>query len=594
MPITNISTTTFLRKRQRADANENADTAQDLENVPPSIPTRCRTSQLERKIQPRIIDESAKRLKVDSTDLHIDKGFHSHTATIPSKQNQLERSQSISKTPRVLSEIPLNQSITVNQPESAFNLKARTTGSVYQEAKSVFRRTATPARLVGRTLERAAINSFWEKHVLGNKPGSLYISGSPGTGKTAMLMDIMRSVAPERVGKPRRKHSVKVMMINCMSLTDPKAIYTKMLAELKGEKLVTEKDVVKQAEDIMLSGKSDIMHVVILDEIDHLLTKDQDVLYKIFEWPTVPSARLTLIGIANALDMTDRFLPRLRAKNCEPQLLNFNPYQVTEIVEIILDRLCSLRQDHTDFPGIPSPKLSAMMRQAPLMQTQAIELCARKVAAATGDLRKALDVCRQAIEMVESEAKRQQTAQERSPNPLSDIPKSSPLFQERDTIGVNAKKTLHSMSRLHMELDEAPKVTITHVLKVLTSVFGSPTVQKIKELNVHHKAVLGTLIVMGRMGKTKVGDMTVGKVRFTSYFDQYLTLCATSKLVCAVTRTEFNDIVTMLETAGFISLARAKEERARRVTLLVQESDVLQAINEVDFLKKWIEDSIRT
>lgn len=57
--------------------------------------------------------------------------------------------------------------------------------------------------------------------------------------------------------------------------------------------------------------------VVILDEIDQLATKDQDVLYKIFEWATSASSRLVLIGIANALDMTDRLLPRLRAKNCK-------------------------------------------------------------------------------------------------------------------------------------------------------------------------------------------------------------------------------------------------------------------------------------
>jgi cell division control protein 6 len=56
--------------------------------------------------------------------------------------------------------------------------------------------------------------------------------------------------------------------------------------------------------------------VVVLDEIDSLITRDQEVLYKIFEWASVPCSHLVLIGIANALDLTDRILPRLRAKNC--------------------------------------------------------------------------------------------------------------------------------------------------------------------------------------------------------------------------------------------------------------------------------------
>lgn len=56
--------------------------------------------------------------------------------------------------------------------------------------------------------------------------------------------------------------------------------------------------------------------VIILDEIDHLATRGQDVLYKLFEWASAPASRVVLIGIANALDLTSRLLPRLRAKNC--------------------------------------------------------------------------------------------------------------------------------------------------------------------------------------------------------------------------------------------------------------------------------------
>ena len=43
-----------------------------------------------------------------------------------------------------------------------------------------------------------------------------------------------------------------------------------------------------------------------------------------------------------------------------------------------------------------------------VLDNNAIQFCARKVAAVAGDMRKALDICRRAIEMVESEVKKQQ------------------------------------------------------------------------------------------------------------------------------------------------------------------------------------------
>ena len=43
-----------------------------------------------------------------------------------------------------------------------------------------------------------------------------------------------------------------------------------------------------------------------------------------------------------------------------------------------------------------------------VLDNNAIQFCARKVAAVAGDMRKALDICRRAIEMVENEVKKQQ------------------------------------------------------------------------------------------------------------------------------------------------------------------------------------------
>lgn len=65
---------------------------------------------------------------------------------------------------------------------------------IYQDAKALFRRCTTPSRLVGREIERKTIYDFWEDHAIKGKAGALYISGIPGTGKTAMLDEVIATM----------------------------------------------------------------------------------------------------------------------------------------------------------------------------------------------------------------------------------------------------------------------------------------------------------------------------------------------------------------------------------------------------------------
>jgi len=60
-----------------------------------------------------------------------------------------------------------------------------------------------------------------------------------------------------------------------------------------------------------------------------------------------------------------------------PQLLNFAPYTHPELASVLRNRLTLLPN-----------------RERILFDDDAIQLCARKVAATSGDTRKALDICR--------------------------------------------------------------------------------------------------------------------------------------------------------------------------------------------------------
>ncbi len=118
-------------------------------------------------------------------------------------------------------------------------------------------------------------------------------------------------------------------------------------------------------------GKDNPTYVVVLDEIDHLLGLDLDALYTLFEWSLRRSSKLIVVGIANALDLTDRFLPRLRAKNLKPQLLPFSPYTAGEIAEVITIRLQSL---------LPDNATNDQVNFVPFIHPAAIQLCSKKVA----------------------------------------------------------------------------------------------------------------------------------------------------------------------------------------------------------------------
>ncbi|KAG0057208.1 AAA ATPase [Gryganskiella cystojenkinii] len=497
----------------------------------------------------------------------------------------------------------------------------------YQEAKALFRRSTEPDQLVGRETERATIRTFITNHVLTfNNPGSLYMSGQPGTGKTALLKEVMRTMEPNFQAAG---HEIKVVNINCMAVKDPKYVYQKMLEEMgytaSSTNATDKKDANMHALEALVlessstsssNKKKKTLFVAILDEIDQLLTKDQEVLYKLFQWSTSKSSKLTLIGIANALDMTERLLPRLKAKGCEPQLMHFNPYQVKEIQEIIKARLCSLDSTNEVETGSSTTSVGLVRpRTVPLMDARAIEMCARKVAAGSGDLRKALDICRQSLELVESEAKKKERGCELAKlrrMPLQEISlaqanKASNVAESRATSPFSTASSSRASSPgavftnentgavLPDERDgitlipitEAPKVTLQHIKKALEASSGTSSNKALKEVNFNQKVILALLVIKIQSGKTV--DCQVGKL-----FESYTQICKTMNVpgFRPAVRSEFQDLLGMTESVGIVTLenkgsfgGRSKanqEERLRHVNLVPQCEDVLAAIREKD------------
>jgi cell division control protein 6 len=209
-----------------------------------------------------------------------------------------------------------------------------------------------------------------------------------------------------------------------------------------------------------------------------------------------------------------------------------------------------------------------------MMDPKAIELCARKVSAASGDLRMALDLCRRAIELVETES----LASQQSPNtPLREISLQTPSPSPS-----KRRRTISSMGNL--SASSAPKVSLNHIVTVTKSLGSQQTFQqRLKGLSVHHKAILCTLCVLKGTTPT-VGDVC----------DKYTKLCRRDGLLDALPRGEFLDACKQLDATDIITLETAKSryrtDRERGIGLGIQEVDVLQAIAGIDILSRFFED----
>lgn len=109
----------------------------------------------------------------------------------------------------------------------------------------------------------------------------------------------------------------------------------------------------------------------------------------------------------------------------KPKLLHFSPYSKDQIVKILSARLSEVYSPE-HYLYITSVQfhenknlcfhiinrinfdLPFQVEGANVLDVSAVQFCARKIAAVSGDIRKALDICRRAVEVVESEVKRQQ------------------------------------------------------------------------------------------------------------------------------------------------------------------------------------------
>lgn len=422
--------------------------------------------------------------------------------------------------------------------------------TVYNEARTVFARGSAPTALFGREEERKELEAFISTRAKTKRSGCIYVSGPPGTGKSAFVNQVCSEIGASS--------SVRTGYVNCMSVKNAVDLYRTLLEEFMDITDIEEGEEMVALKKLFLQRKTS--YVVTLDEVDHLLELDVDLLYNIFEWSLQKSSGLVLVGIANALDFTDRFLPRLKARGLKPHLLPFLPYTAAQISSVITSKLKALVPDGAD--------------DVPFIHPTAIMFLSKKVAAQSGDLRKAFDICRRAIDLIEADTRDQHAKKvaEITPSPTPS-PSKTPLVENinlsspvRRSPSKGKTQSALAASLAQLTVESAPRATIAHMARITAAVFSNGTVQRLMSLNLQQKAVLCSLSALEKKKRSSAADnvlTTPSKAHVTAptvkeLFQAYTVLCKRENVLHPLTSTEFRDIVGSLETLSLVSAVEGK------------------------------------
>jgi len=414
--------------------------------------------------------------------------------------------------------------------------------SQFQAARSALH-TGTPRALLCREKEVGAMSSWLDEHLVAGKPGSIYVSGAPGTGKTATLVSLLS-------GKVAKYRSI---FINCMVLKSSIAIYREVASKLcPGCNPKTEKAAMKIIEEAVRSSKE--MILLVLDEVDQLESRDQTVLYTVFEWPALQGSKLALVGIANSLDLTARVLPRLQVKEAyRPTLLHYPPYTKQQLIFIITSRL----------------QEGAGAGSTAVITPRAIAFLASKISALSGDLRKALDVCRRALELAESAVRKQTLLKPMKPTGLA-----NPAVSPRK--GYKSPKALPKIGQ----------VDLPQIMKVVNQVYGSQVTASLgtkgEGLPVQQKILVASLLLMVKRGRTK--EVTLGKL-----IDTYSKVLKKRNMKPEL-ESSCVGMIELLESRGMVTYVCKGAPRMAKVSLRMDEDEVGMAFGDKAMLGAIIDD----
>ncbi|KAK8216401.1 P-loop containing nucleoside triphosphate hydrolase protein [Phyllosticta capitalensis] len=393
-------------------------------------------------------------------------------ATTPSRRNDLTPRKFVTPThKRIVLKKPLEFT-----PLGTRVLSPSVLSSPYQVARNQLHVSSVPASLPCREEEFSTVYSHLEAAITDGSGSCIYISGTPGTGKTATVREVVAqlnaSVQAEELD------DFIFVEVNGMKVTDPHQSYSLLWEALRGDRVSPSHALELLEREFSNPSPRRVPCVVLMDELDQLVTKNQSVMYNFFNWPGLRHSRLIVLAVANTMDLPERTLSNKISSRLGLTRITFPGYTHEQLMSIIQSRLANV-------PGN-------------IVHPDAIQFASRKVAAVSGDARRALDICRRAVELAEAASitNRVESTSNSAPNTPSKTPgRAKPTPAPQNSTTTTAK---------------APIVTIQTIKQAIAEATSSPLQQHLRSLPLSNKLFLAALLA--RVRRTGIAEAVLGDV----------------------------------------------------------------------------------
>lgn len=424
----------------------------------------------------------------------------------------------------------------------------------FKEVKQRLHTSQKLNALPGREDEFAMIYMNLESAVNEKTGCCVYVCGVPGMGKTATIKDVVEQMTYSSERGEMEQFSY--LELNGLKLLSPTVAYEALWHHISGDKVSASNAALLLEEYFKREDHKRKPLVILMDEFDQIATKKQNVMYNFFNWPTYSTSKLIVIAVANTMDLPERMLTNKIASRLGLRRIQFRGYTFQQLGDIITHRLEMITKNN---------------RRKVVITSDAIGFASRKVASVSGDARRALTICRRAVEIAEKEYLENKKGEDDS---------------------------------------EPYQVLISHISTAINETVNLPLSKYIASLPFASKLVLASLLRRSRrtgLAENSLGDI-IDEMRNSFamathseeqgsdelnmqdvlYSDKTFTATNETAPILNLRIHFFKQIVTSLVEAGIIIQQNSPGERSRLVKLDVPEEEVVSVFKKDNAISQFL------